>query len=59
MKNRRHPLWTPRLGLALLAALGTLAATIGAQDRLKTMPGYEQFQKMSKEVSGAVKPGTL
>jgi len=31
----------------------------GAQDRLKTMPGYEQYQKMSKEISTAVKLGAL
>jgi dipeptidyl-peptidase-4 len=30
-----------------------------AQDRLKTMPGYEQYQKMSKEIPTAVKLGTL
>ena len=35
------------------------AGTLVAQDRLKTMPGYEQYQKMSKEMTGAVKPGTL
>ena len=31
----------------------------GAQDRLKTMPGYEQYQKMSKEIPTAVKLGAL
>lgn len=30
-----------------------------AQDRLKSMPGYEQFQKMSREIPGSVKLGTL
>jgi dipeptidyl-peptidase-4 len=27
-------------------------ASVGAQDRLKLMPGYEQFQKMSRETQG-------
>jgi dipeptidyl-peptidase-4 len=43
----------------LLAMLGTLPATSVAQDRLKTMPGYEQFQKMSREIPGSVKMGAL
>ncbi len=32
---------------------------VGAQDRLKTMPGYDQFQKMATQIQGSVKPGTL
>ncbi|HMC27805.1 MAG TPA: DPP IV N-terminal domain-containing protein [Verrucomicrobiae bacterium] len=30
-----------------------------AQDRLKTMPGYERYQKMSRETTNAAKLGTL
>ncbi len=30
-----------------------------AQDRLKHMPGYEQHEKMSREMNGAVKLGSL
>ena len=30
-----------------------------AQDRLKTMPGYEQYQKMSSEIPNTVKSGSL
>lgn len=30
-----------------------------AQDRLKTMPGYEQYQKMASQIGGSVKRGTL
>src|SRR5438128_580403 len=30
-----------------------------AQDRLKTMPGYERYQKMSREMTNAAKLGTL
>ncbi len=51
------PNW--RTGLALIATLGILPVSADAQDRLKTMPGYDRFQKMSKEVAGAVTPGAL
>src|SRR5688572_4096958 len=30
-----------------------------AQDRLKSMPGYEQYQRMSKQIPGSVKLGAL
>ena len=30
-----------------------------AQDRLKTMPGYEQHQKMAGQINGSVKRGTI
>jgi len=36
-----------------------IPAFSAAQDRLKTYPGYDQYQKMSKEMQGAVKLGTL
>ncbi len=45
--------------LTLLAALGLLPASSLAQDRLKTMPGYAQYQKLSPQMSGSVKLGTL
>ncbi|MBE3110056.1 MAG: DPP IV N-terminal domain-containing protein [Acidobacteria bacterium] len=48
-----------RLGLAIAAVLVTLSVSIDGQDRLKSMPGYDQFQKMSKELNGAVKTGQL
>src|SRR5262249_7589859 len=35
------------------------AHTASAQDRLKTMPGYEQFQKMNPQIRGSVKLGSL
>ncbi len=35
------------------------ASRLAAQDRLKTMPGYEQYQRISRDASGAVKPGTI
>jgi dipeptidyl-peptidase-4 len=42
-----------------MAALVVLGAAPSAQDRLKTMPGYEQYARMSKEIPGAVKSGAL
>ncbi len=41
----------------MTVSLSPISAT--AQDRLKTMPGYDQFQKMSGQIAGSVKPGTL
>ena len=46
-------------GLPLLVAGLLLAPSLPAQDRLKEMPGYERFQKVSKEIPGSVKLGTL
>src|SRR5947209_13093247 len=43
--------------LAICAAIPAVAS--GAQDRIKTMPGYEQYQRMSKEIPGSVKMGAL
>ncbi len=43
--------------LILTVSLSPISAT--AQDRLKTMPGYDQYQKMSGQIAGSVKPGTL
>jgi len=40
----------------LLSSAGKIT---DAQDRLKTMPGYEQYAKLSKEMAGAVKLGSL
>ncbi|HEV2666591.1 MAG TPA: DPP IV N-terminal domain-containing protein, partial [Blastocatellia bacterium] len=45
--------------VAILGLSGVAPTTKGAQDRLKTMPGYEQYQKMSREIPGSVKPGSL
>jgi dipeptidyl-peptidase-4 len=49
----------------LVPTLAALMVTLGfapgalAQDRLKTMPGYERYQRLSKEIPGAVKLGAL
>ena len=45
--------------IILLFVLPFFVVTAGAQDRLKTYPGYEQYQKMSKEIQGSVKSGSL
>lgn len=49
--NRRF--FAPALVLCLLASASA------AQDRLATMPGYAQHQKVAKEIPGSVKLGTL
>src|SRR4029078_8462515 len=41
------------------AILGLLNVTIDAQDRLKAMPGYAQYERMSREIPAAVKSGAL
>jgi dipeptidyl-peptidase-4 len=46
------------IALAAILSLGGVAPTdASAQDRLKTMPGYEQYQKVSREIPGSVKLG--
>lgn len=47
-----------RLGLVCLC-LFTLGAGASAQDRLKKMPGYEQYQSMRKKLGNAFKSGAL
>ncbi len=42
-----------------LAALALSPAALVAQDRVRTMPGYEQYQKMSGQLAGAMKSGAL
>jgi dipeptidyl-peptidase-4 len=36
-----------------------LPGLVHAQDRLKAMPGYAQYQKMSRQIPGSVKPGVV
>ena len=49
----RHP------GAMLALAIFTASGPALGQDRLKTMPGYERFQALSREIPGSVKPGSL
>ena len=48
---------TSRAFTALSVAL--LPALVHAQDRLKTMPGYDQFQRVAPQISTSVKSGAL
>jgi dipeptidyl-peptidase-4 len=59
MKNRLASIPAKRMLVALALGLAALPLTADAQDRLKTMPGYEQYQKMSKEIPGSVQLGAL
>jgi dipeptidyl-peptidase 4 len=45
--------------LVSLLILALCLLPLGAQDRLKTMPGYAQYQKMAREIPGSVKMGSL
>jgi dipeptidyl-peptidase-4 len=43
----------------VVAAAALCVQVTGAQDRLKSMPGYDQFERMSREIPAAVKSGAL
>ena len=52
--------------IRILAAIGVSAAIVGvlnvtadAQDRLKSMPGYAQYERMAREIPAADKSGAL
>ncbi len=47
------------LGIRFAVALAVFSVPLLAQDRLKVMPGYEQYQKMAREIPGSVKLGAL
>jgi dipeptidyl-peptidase-4 len=40
----------------LIFSLSVLPISSHGQDRLRSMPGYDQYQKVGKEAAGAVKP---
>jgi dipeptidyl-peptidase-4 len=46
-----------RLGVPVAVVL--LAAGIAAQDRLKTMPGYQEYQRLAGQLAGVVRSGEL
>ena len=48
-----------RVVMAVVAAAAVLRVPLGAQDRLKTMPGYDQYQTMSRAIPGSVKLGLI
>ena len=45
--------------LVAIALTVLTAHEVFPQQRLRSMPGYEQFQKMSREIPGSVKSGAL
>ncbi len=45
--------------LTVAAALATTISISQAQDKLKSMPGYEQYQKIAPQLRSAVIPGSL
>ena len=51
----------PRLVVVLagITALVVASSALLAQDRLKTMPGYEQYQRMARQIPAALKSGSL
>ncbi|MEO7272224.1 MAG: DPP IV N-terminal domain-containing protein [Vicinamibacterales bacterium] len=57
--NHRLPAILRHAVIVAPLALGALDITTLAQDRLKTMPGYQQYLKVSQEIPGAVKLGAL
>lgn len=57
--NHRITRLAVRVALALPLAAAGLQVGVGAQDRLKTLPGYEQAQKAIRDAQGSVKLGSL
>src|SRR5437016_9081461 len=49
-----------RLAMLILSTfIAIFAITGSAQDRLKTMPGYDQYRKIGEQIVGSVRLGTL
>lgn len=59
MKSRIALNFKRSVVIAVTIAFGVSPIASRAQDRLKMMPGYERFQKISKEIPGSVKLGSL
>ncbi len=57
--SRFGHLRTVRAAVVLSLSVGGAPILLHAQDRLKSMPGYEQYQRMAPQITGAVKPGAL
>jgi dipeptidyl-peptidase-4 len=45
--------------LTLAAVIGWLAAPAGAQDRLKTYPGYDNYQRQAPQIAESIRSGAL
>ncbi|MCX6566776.1 MAG: DPP IV N-terminal domain-containing protein [Candidatus Aminicenantes bacterium] len=50
---------TRRACLVIFVLSVLIAGFAGAQDRLKTYAGYDQYAKISEQVRGSIKPGTV
>jgi dipeptidyl-peptidase-4 len=48
-----------RVVAAATVALAFVYVPLGAQDRLPLMPGYDRYQRMTREIPGSVKLGSL
>jgi dipeptidyl-peptidase-4 len=60
--SRYQPGAVARAGSALsfgLVGVALFHVVTSAQDRLKTMPGYAQYQKVSAQLNGAVRSGAV
>ena len=60
--SRYQPGAVARAGTALsfgLVGVALFHVATSAQDRLKTMPGYAQYQKVSTQLNGAVRSGAV
>ena len=55
---KHSPAFATRVLLSLTVAAGLIQIT-SAQDRLRTMPGYERYQQISTESRDALKTGAL
>ena len=45
--------------MRLLIAIVALSSTVWAQDRLRSMPGYDQYQQVSRQIQGSVISGAI
>ncbi|HUQ83143.1 MAG TPA: DPP IV N-terminal domain-containing protein, partial [Gemmatimonadaceae bacterium] len=59
MKHRTARVVNVHGGMGFVVALVVGSSVASAQDRLKTMPGYEQFARVSPQIAGSVKLGML
>jgi dipeptidyl-peptidase-4 len=50
---------TAKSVLAAVSLLAFAAAPLASQDRLKTMPGYDQFQKVSRQIPQSFRTGAI
>ena len=58
MKQSSHS-FVVRASIVAVCAAGLLQIAPVAQDRLPSMPGYQQFQKINSESRDAVRSGAL